>query len=170
LPLEKLRALPVPALAAPDSALFIWSVWPNLPAALDLIAGWGFEYKTAAFLWVKTAPSAECVALDGGGLHWGIGYHTRANTEPCLIGLRGSPLRLAIDVHQVVVAPVGAHSAKPDEVARRIERLYPGPRLELFARKSRDGWTTWGNEIPPLDAGWAAMWGRPFDFRKLEEA
>jgi N6-adenosine-specific RNA methylase IME4 len=57
---------------------------------------------------------------------------------------------MAEDVHQVVIAPVGAHSEKPDEVYRRIERLYGGPRLELFARKPRDGWTTWGDELPPL--------------------
>jgi N6-adenosine-specific RNA methylase IME4 len=118
---------------------------------------------------VKTTPSAECITLDGDGLHWGTGCHTRANTEPCLLALRGSPLRLAKDVHQVVVAPVGAHSAKPEEVARRIERLYPGPRLELFARKPRIGWTTWGNEVPPPDSDWAAMWGQPFDFSKLVE-
>jgi hypothetical protein len=51
-------------------------------------------------------------------------------------------------VHQVVIAPVGEHSEKPDEVYRRIERLFPGPYLELFARKPRAHWTTWGDEIP----------------------
>jgi len=74
----------------------------------------------------------------------------RANTEPCLLATRGSPLRLANDVHQVVVAPrleEAEHSEKPEEVARRIERLYPGPYLELFARRPRERWTTWGNEI-----------------------
>jgi N6-adenosine-specific RNA methylase IME4 len=57
---------------------------------------------------------------------------------------------LANDVHQVVVAPrleEAEHSEKPEEVARRIERLYPGPYLELFARRPRERWTTWGNEI-----------------------
>ena len=69
---------------------------------------------------------------------------------------RGLPARLAdhrcvlrTDVHQVVIAPVGEHSEKPDEVYRRIERLYRGPYLELFARKEREGWKTWGNELPP---------------------
>ena len=51
-------------------------------------------------------------------------------------------------IHQVIIAPVRAHSAKPDEAYRRMERLYAGPRLELFARKAREGWLTWGNEIP----------------------
>jgi hypothetical protein len=49
------------------------------------------------------------------------------------------------------MAPVGAHSEKSDEAYHRMERLYPGPRLELFARKKRDGWKTWGNELPPAD-------------------
>jgi hypothetical protein len=83
---------------------------------------------------------------------WPFETSTRANIEPVLLATRGNPLRLSKDVHQVVIAPVGEHSQKPDEVYRRIERLYPGPYLELFARKPRDGWTTWGNEIPPAAA------------------
>jgi len=51
-------------------------------------------------------------------------------------------------VHSVIMAPVGAHSEKPDEAYRRMQRLYGAPYLELFARKPRDGWMTWGNEIP----------------------
>ena len=45
------------------------------------------------------------------------------------------------------MAPVGAHSAKPEEVRRRIMRLFPGPYLELYARRPVPGWHTWGNEI-----------------------
>jgi MT-A70 protein len=58
-------------------------------------------------------------------------------------------LRLAFDVHQVIMAPVGEHSAKPGEVHDRIERLVAGPYLELFARQEHLGWVTWGNEVPP---------------------
>jgi hypothetical protein len=65
---------------------------------------------------------------------------------------RGNPLRLADDVHQVIMAPVGGHSEKPDEVYGRIRCLYPGPYLELFARKPRDDWTIWGNEVDSYDA------------------
>ena len=46
------------------------------------------------------------------------------------------------------MAPVGAHSAKPEEVRRRIERLFPGPYLELYGRESVSGWTVWGSQIP----------------------
>jgi N6-adenosine-specific RNA methylase IME4 len=140
-PLEQIKALPIKALAADDCALLAWAVWPELDGALDVIRAWGFEYQTCGFLWIKLNPNGE-------GLFTGMGYHTRANTEPCLLATRGSPLRLANDVHQVVMAPrIGEHSEKPEEVAHRIERLYPGPYLELFARRPRERWTTWGNEI-----------------------
>ena len=150
LPLEHIKALPVQALAADNCALLLWAVWPCLPDALDVIRAWGFEFKSCGFIWVKATEKAEIIRLDGNGLHWGKGKSsTRSNTEVCLLAKRGSPRRLTAGVHQVVVAPVAEHSAKPEEVARRIERLYPGPYLELFARRPRERWTTWGNEVVP---------------------
>jgi N6-adenosine-specific RNA methylase IME4 len=138
--LGEIKALPVPALAADDCALLLWAVWPNLPAALEVIEAWGFEYKTCGFCWVKTTPS--------GGLATGMGLHTRNNSEPCLVATRGAPTRLNADVHQVIMEQPGEHSKKPEEAARRIERLYPGPYLEMFARRERTGWQCWGNEVP----------------------
>jgi N6-adenosine-specific RNA methylase IME4 len=143
MPLEEIMALPVPALAANDCALFLWSVCPELPGALDVIRAWGFDFKTKAFTWIKQNPSGQ-------GLHTGTGYYTRANSEDVLLATRGSPpLRLAMDVHQVIMAPVGEHSQKPEDAAQRIERLFAGPYLELFARAERPGWTVWGNEVAP---------------------
>jgi N6-adenosine-specific RNA methylase IME4 len=140
LSLGGIKALPVEDLTAPDCALFLWAVWPRLPDALEVIQAWGFEFKTAAFVWVKQNRSGE-------GLFTGMGFWTRANTEPCLLATRGSPLRLAADVHQVILSPVREHSRKPDEVRSRIERLVAGPYLELFGREQAPGWTVWGNEI-----------------------
>jgi N6-adenosine-specific RNA methylase IME4 len=169
-PLERIKAFArdfIPRLAAKNCALLLWSVWPEHPGALEAIAACGFTYKSAGFIWVKTTPKAKRITLDGQGLHWGMGFGTRSNTEACLLATRGKPLRLAADVHQVVIAPVGAHSEKPSEVYRRIERLYPGPYLELFARQPRAGWTTWGNELPPMTTpkttGFAAHVRRPID-------
>src|SRR5262249_27940167 len=141
--LEGIKALPIEPLAAKNSTLFLRGVWPELPGALEVIPAWGFAYKTVAFVWVKQNESGE-------GLHTGMGYHTRANSEFCLLARRGSPPRDDRGVHQVVMAPVGAHSAKPEEVRQRIERLRIGPYLELFARSPVPGWTVWGNEISPI--------------------
>jgi N6-adenosine-specific RNA methylase IME4 len=138
--LDDIKALPIANLAADDCALFLWCVWPELPGALEVIKAWGFEYKTLGFNWVKQTKNSD-------SLHWGMGYWTRANTEGCLLATRGAPKRQAMDVHQVIMSPVGEHSRKPEGTSARIERLLPGPYLELFARRPMAGWTVWGNEI-----------------------
>jgi N6-adenosine-specific RNA methylase IME4 len=141
-------------LAAPNCALLSWGTWPHLLQLVDFIRDcepFGFEYKTAGFVWVKTNSDGS-LFVEEDDLATGMGLSgTRANTEYVLLAKRGSPLRLNADVHQVVMAPRPGleHSEKPEEVARRIERLYPGPRIELFARRERPGWITWGNEVPP---------------------
>jgi N6-adenosine-specific RNA methylase IME4 len=139
--LDAIKALPIAPLAADDCTLLLWGVWPELPGALEVIRAWGFEYKTAGFVWVKTVSETNSAFFTG------MGFWTRANTEACLLATRGAPRRMAADVHQVVMAPVGEHSAKPDEVRRRIECLLLGPYLEVFARAPVEGWTVWGNEI-----------------------
>ena len=145
--LDDIKALPVSALSLDDCALLLWCVWPELRGALDVIEAWGFTYKTVGFVWVKDNLEAGRIARAGGTLHWGMGYWTRANTEPCLLATRGTPQRRAKDVHQVIMAPVGEHSRKPEETHARIERLLAGPYLELFGRQPMAGWSVWGNQI-----------------------
>ncbi len=90
-------------------------------------------------------------------LYPGMGYYTRSNSEVCLLATKGSPLRLVTDVHEIVMAAVRDHSEKPEEVRRRIERLFAGPYLELYGRKLVPGWTVWGNEIPRDQFGAPAL-------------
>lgn len=139
-PLEAIQDLPVEQLAADDCALFLWCVSPELPGALEVIKSWGFTYKTVGFAWVKQTKGDN-------GLHWGMGYWTRANLELCLFATRGAPKRINKDVHQVIQCPVMEHSRKPEETHVRIERLVPGPYLELYGRRPMRGWTVWGNQI-----------------------
>jgi N6-adenosine-specific RNA methylase IME4 len=149
--LDDIKALPIGNLTGPDCALFMWCVMPELPGALDVIKAWGFEYKTVAFTWVKTNENDKFIDCEGAGLHWGMGYWTRANAELCLLATKGSPKRLDMGVHQVVVSPVSEHSRKPDKVQERIERLLGEPsgetHLELFGRRATPRWTVWGNEV-----------------------
>jgi N6-adenosine-specific RNA methylase IME4 len=136
---EEIKALPVSQLAADDCALLLWATMPKLQEALDVIAAWDFTFKTCAFVWVKQTKNED-------GLAWGLGSWTRANAELCLLATKGSPSRLNADVHQVILAPRAEHSRKPDEAAERIMRLVPGPYIELFARRPREGWDVWGNQ------------------------
>jgi N6-adenosine-specific RNA methylase IME4 len=139
--ITEIMNLPVAALAADDCALLLWCTGPHITIGthIPVIEAWGFK-STIGFVWVKQNPS-------GDGLHTGNGYWTKASAEVCFIATKGSPLRLAADVHQVVMAPVGEHSEKPEAVHRRIERLFSGPYLELYGRQPAPGWTVWGNEI-----------------------
>lgn len=141
MPTREIAALPVAGIAAPDCALFMWATMPLLPDAFAVLAGWGFDFVTCAFVWVKQNPKA-------GGIYSGMGHWTNQNAELCLLARRGKPRRVARDVKQVVLAPRGRHSAKPAEVRDRIVRLMGDvPRVELFARERVQGWEAWGNEV-----------------------
>jgi N6-adenosine-specific RNA methylase IME4 len=138
--LDPIKALPLAELAAANCTMFLWMVdWcPKL--AFELIEHWGFEHKTTAFTWAKENASGE-------GWHMGQGYWTRSNPEDCWLATHGHPQRMHADVRQLIVAPVMEHSRKPDEIHERIMRLVDGPYLEIYARRPREGWVTWGNEI-----------------------
>lgn len=137
---ENICKMNVPS--ADRSVLFMWATWPNLKDALQVIESWGFEYKTIGWVWVKAKPS-------GFGFFTGMGYYTRSNTEPCLLATKGTPLRVANKgVQSLIYAPVREHSRKPDEQYVKIEKLYPDAKyLELFARRQRQGWSVFGNEV-----------------------
>lgn len=131
------------------AACFLWATFPNIAEGIKVLEAWGFQYKTAAFVWVKTYAKS-------GRPFWGMGAYTRANAEVCLLGVSpgfkaGERVR-SHRVHQIIEAPFEGHSKKPDETRRRIvELLGDVPRLELFARDRAPGWDAWGNEAPPAE-------------------
>ena len=101
--IDELCALPVAQLAAPDSALFLWATFPQLPEALRLIEAWGFTYKSVAFVWLKKNRRAD-------SWFYGLGFWTRGNAEICLLATRGHPKRQAANVHQFIISPIEHHS------------------------------------------------------------
>lgn len=155
--LEDIKALPVGDLAAKDCVLFLWAVDPLLPEAIEVGRAWGFKYKTVAFIWAKERKTTsrrgdDKIEPNHARFPLGTGYWTRANPEICLLFTRGKPKRLHADVRKLVIAPRREHSRKPDEIRPMIERLVDGPHMELFARSSRDNWTSWGLDAGLLDA------------------
>lgn len=139
--IQELCELPVGELADKDSMLFLWTTFPMLSEALQLIKAWGFTYKTVAFVWVKQNKKSPT-------WFYGLGFWTRSNAEICLLAKRGKPKRNSASVHQLIIAPVEKHSKKPDETRKRIEQLMGDvPRVELFARQKSEGWDVWGNEV-----------------------
>jgi len=151
--IEQICALPVENFANRDCILFLWATDPLLPSALDVINAWGFKYKTVGFYWAKTNKNVDLDYLSQTDFFCGLGYWTRANVEQCLLATRGKPKRLARDVRRLVIDRRREHSRKPVEVYDRIERLAQGPYLELFARETREGWDTLGDQQGLFDNG-----------------
>jgi N6-adenosine-specific RNA methylase IME4 len=137
--MDKVMALPVGELALPDCALYLWVTGPMHFQLQSLIPAWGFEYSGYAFSWIKTARSGAPLI--------GCGYTTRHNVELCLLARRGHPKRLHADVPEAILEPRRESMRKPDCIYPRIERLYPGPHCELFARCTRKDWDSWGDEV-----------------------
>jgi len=154
--LADIKAMPVETIAARHAHLFMWITGPFLMRASEVMKAWGFKYSGVGFTWIKLKRShnegqLRLVAATESDLHVGMGYTTRKNAEFCLLGRRGSPQRLAKDVREVIMSPRREHSRKPDEFFDRVERYAEGPYVELFARESRPGWSTWGNQATKFD-------------------
>ena len=134
---DELCALPVADLAADTSVLLLWATFPMFGDALRVVDAWGFDYVTA-LAWVKADPVS-------GNVGYGVGDWFRGAVEPVLVGKRRRSYR---SPWVGLIHPGLNHSRKPSHLHEIAETTYPGPRLELFARQRRDGWTTLGNECP----------------------
>jgi N6-adenosine-specific RNA methylase IME4 len=131
--LDDLAALKLPA--AENCVLYLWAPVAQMRNAVRLIEQWSFEYRSM-HIWTK--PSL------------GTGYWGRENAELLLIATRGDVPAPAPGGQSpyAIAAPRGAPNEKPEIFAEMIERLWPNtPKLEMFARKPRDGWDSWGNEV-----------------------
>jgi len=163
-PVEWICGLPVSALAADDSVLWLWATNPMLPEAMQVLDRWGFRFKTAG-TWVKRTSRGKDA--------FGTGYILRSSNEPFLIGTRGKPkttrsTRSTVPTYYdglihadagdwpalsiTIEAVAREHSRKPDAAFLAAETLMPDVRrIELFSRETRPGWSNWGNEANKFD-------------------
>lgn len=137
--LDDITALPVREFAEDNSHLYLWTTNRFLRDTYDIAEAWGFKFSTL-LTWCKPPQ----------GLGMGGAY--TITTEFCLFCRRGSlpPLRRWDSSWARVSRPYEnghiAHSVKPEAFLDIIEQVSPGPYLEMFARRQRLGWDTWGNE------------------------
>lgn len=131
--LDQIKALPIADLAEPDSHLYVWTFGPYIPETYRLIQAWGFT------------PSA---LLTGCKAPMGLGFGGAfvPTTEHVLFARSGRDIRQSRWDSTWFEFKRGAHSAKPEAFLDIVEQVSPGPYLELFARRNRIGWDTWGNE------------------------
>ena len=134
MPLENIKNLPIPEISIDDSCLFLWATTPLLPEALEVMKAWGFKYKTAIY-WRKI-------------MSLGMGFWFRGQIEVCLFGIKGNIKAFHCQKPNFIQTHVRKHSQKPDELYGLIESFNLNPKIELFARDKREGWDSWGNQVP----------------------
>jgi N6-adenosine-specific RNA methylase IME4 len=126
--------VPVRSKAADDCHIYLWVTHRFLPDGIDLLAEWDFNYQ-CVMTWRKNVGITP--------------YSWMYDTEHVLFGRRGNLPLDRLGLRLSFEAPVTRHSAKPDVFYQRVVEASPGPRLEMFARSKREGFTAWGNEVTP---------------------
>lgn len=129
--------------AEDDAHLWLWTINTFMEEGHDVVRAWGFRPITIV-TWCKRPP--------------GVGSYLRNNTEHCILASRGKPMT---PEHKPLstwyVWPRSGHSVKPEAFYDLVEQVSPGPYLEMFSRRARLGWSTWGNQA--LEHGEAVVSG-----------
>ncbi len=128
--------VPVRTLADDDCHMYLWVTHKFLPAGLDLLKAWGFNYQ-CVMTWRKNVGITP--------------FSWMYDTEHVLFGRRGNLPLDRLGLRLSFEAPVQGHSRKPDVFYERVAEATPGPRVEMFARSPRDGFVSWGNEVADVD-------------------
>lgn len=133
---EEIAALQVERLAGASCHLYLWTVNRFVRDAYDVAEAWGFT-PSMLLTWAKTPMGI------------GPGRQYASTTEFALFAYRGPQAREPKRIERNWWNwPRGKHSAKPEAFQDIVESVSPGPYLELFARRQRMGWSSWGNEVP----------------------
>lgn len=133
--LDRIQRLPLDDLAWEDDCwLFLWTTNAALPSALELIDAWGFTYQKK-LVWIK---ERAVPARYFSGQHEDVIFATRGARLPARMlpdVFHGPPMQRE-------------HSSKPETFYELLDEVAPGPKLDMFARSQRDGWSSWGAEVP----------------------
>lgn len=140
LTLAEIAALPVKEWADDDAHLYLWTTQRFLRDTFAIAETWGF--KTSKVLtWCKPPTG------------FALGGTFGSATEFCLFARRGSlAAKVKLPRDWFDWSRKGGHSAKPEAFLDLVEQVSPGPYLEMFARRQRLGWHTWGNECFDMTA------------------
>lgn len=136
----EIMRFPLPPLAS-DCWLFLWRLHTHQHDALRVAEAWGFGLPVSELVWIKQTRDRSRPAM-------GMGHSLRMAHEICMIFKRGKPARASRSIPSVVHSPRLEHSRKPEEFYRLVEDFAGDvSRVELFARRHREGWACFGNEL-----------------------
>jgi N6-adenosine-specific RNA methylase IME4 len=131
---EEIAFIPVSDWVERDAHLYIWTINAYLEQTYSIARSWGFKPSTL-LTWCK----------EPRGI--GLGGTYALSNEHVLFCRRGSlKASTRVDRNWWLWKRQARHSQKPDAFLDVVESVSPGPYLEMFARRNRLGWDTWGNE------------------------
>jgi N6-adenosine-specific RNA methylase IME4 len=132
---DEICAEPVSQIVADNAHLHLWTTNAFLFDAKRVMEAWGFEYKSC-FIWIKP--------------QMGIGNYWRVSHEFMLLGVRGAMTFADHSQMSWGAFDRTKHSRKPREVRAIIEKVSPGPYLEMYGREVLETpWTVYGNDPDP---------------------
>ena len=130
--MQEIEKLPIQDLADEGCHLWLWTTNKYLPDAFRLCEIWGFKFFHLV-TWIK--PS-------------GIGMWFVHRTQPLIFAYKGKlNLQRKCNPNVLFSGNPKRHSEKPEISYELIEAVSPSPKIELFARRQREGWDVWGNEV-----------------------
>ncbi len=157
LTIERIAALPVQTVMADSAVCCLWTPATHLAEGLGVLKSWGFIHKQV-WVWIKTTKKRRVLEDGTPHLAFGMGRLARNASEYILVGVRGDKpgdLYSQVQDHSirnVFFAPATPHSVKPECVQDALDLMFPSaPKLEMFARRQRPGWTCIGNEAPDTE-------------------
>lgn len=137
LTVDQIKTFPVHSLANPGAHVYMWTTNRMLPESFSVLEAWGVRFHLGLLL------------LREHGAAPSLGYVFGA--QYCLLGFYGRPMQKFLKCGKlnwlIAHAKPSKHSTKPDDFYTLVEEMSPGPRCDLFARKHRDGWDCWGDEL-----------------------
>lgn len=137
---KQMCEMKIAELTKKDAVCFMWVASSCLLSGIKIMKAWGFEFKTIAFVWLKTYNKKPVYVA---------GPWTGKSCELCLLGIKGKPNKYVQSrPRELIISEREKHSKKPEEARKRIESMFPmSKKLELFAREKANGWDAFGNEI-----------------------
>lgn len=134
--LQEIKEIPIGNIANTGCHVYCWTTNKMLRQAFEVLEAWGVNFHLV-LTWVKPSALAPCFAY-------------KFATEFCLLGFYGKPMQKFIGagkLNWIKDYIHRNHSAKPDSFYKLVEEMSPAPRIDIFARKHREGWDVWGDEI-----------------------
>lgn len=128
--IEQIKNIKLPA--KDDCVLWLWTTNKHIFYCKELCEAWGFEIKSI-LTWDKE--------------HIAIGRWLRSQTEHCILAIKGKPYYQNTKFGTLLKEKRGEHSAKPQSFYKMVEEICAGRKLDYFARKKREGWDVYGDEV-----------------------